>query len=167
MLFLKHSHSYIFAPGFQVTYSNGNITTHGQTFPEVYEFHIKPHEYIVKVGINSGWLIDRLTFYTNTGSKHGPYGGPGGGSHTIVPPSEENCTYGHLAYVKGSVVESQGSKAIAHLTFVWGYYDYKSKLADRQQKQPQKAGCYHRKFSFQTGANFVDIVSTAHIMSTQ
>ena len=111
--------------GMQVTYSNGTTTTHGETScDEVHEFRLESDEYIVKVDVSSGWMVDRLTFYTNTGHQYGPYGGPGGGSHSALPPIGENAMYGHLAFIKGKIVQSYGTKGITYLTFVWGYYDF-------------------------------------------
>ena len=78
----------------------------------------------MKVGVNSGYLIDRLTFYTNLGHQYGPYGGPGGGSDTALPPDEEHCLHGHLAFIKGKVVHTDYQDEFTFLTFVWGYFDY-------------------------------------------
>ncbi len=57
-------------------YSDGSVNQHGQTdFDEVNEFHLEDDERIIRVDINSGWMIDKLTFYTNKGRVYGPYGG--------------------------------------------------------------------------------------------
>ncbi len=45
-----------------------------------------------------------------------------GGNEWIVAPPEGKCSY--LAWVAGAVVETQGSRGINRLQFVWAYYDW-------------------------------------------
>ena len=88
---------------------------------EHHEFHLEKNERIVKVDVNSGWMIDRLSFYTNKKDEngdpkcYGPYGGDGGGFYTETPPG----SYGFLAGISAAVVYSQGEEGITRLQFAW------------------------------------------------
>ena len=89
-----------------------------------HEFHLEENEKIVKVEVNSGWMIDKLTFYTNKKGadgkpkSYGPYGGDGGSFSEESPAG----SYGFLAGVAGAVVKSQGEAGITRLQFVWRTY---------------------------------------------
>lgn len=91
---------------------------------EHHEFHLESNERIVKVDVNSGWMIDRLSFYTNKKDEngdpkcYGPYGGDGGGFYAETPPG----SYGFLAGVGVAVVSSQGEEGITRLQFAWRTY---------------------------------------------
>ena len=91
---------------------------------EHHEFHLEKNERIVKVDVNSGWMIDRLSFYTNKKDEngdpkcYGPYGGDGGGFYTETQPG----SYGFLAGIGAAVVDSQGEEGITRLQFAWRVY---------------------------------------------
>ena len=91
---------------------------------EHHEFHLEKNERIVKVDVNSGWMIDRLSFYTNKKDEngdpkcYGPYGGDGGGYYTETQPG----SYGFLAGIGAAVVDSQGEEGITRLLFAWRAY---------------------------------------------
>lgn len=77
---------------------------------------LEPNEYIVKVVIGAGWLIDRLGFVTNTGRTWGPFGGPGGSEYTECAPE------GVLSYlwdINCDTVRTQGEDAIHNLNLRW------------------------------------------------
>ncbi|RUS87062.1 hypothetical protein EGW08_005138 [Elysia chlorotica] len=76
----------------------------------------EPEEYVVKVLLSSGYLIDRLAFVTNTGRTLGPFGGTGGGDHTEVAPQ---ASMAYLYDINCAEVETQGSLAIYNLMFRW------------------------------------------------
>ena len=76
----------------------------------------EPGEYVVKVMVNSGYLIDRLGFVTNSGRELGPYGGPGGGEHTEVAPEGGQA---YLYDINCGETITQGLPAIYNLMFRW------------------------------------------------
>lgn len=76
----------------------------------------EPGECVVKVTVNSGFLIDRLTFVTNTGRTVGPFGGPGGGKHKEAAPKG---AFAYLYDINCDECETQGSPAIYNLMFRW------------------------------------------------
>ena len=51
---------------------------HGGAGGKESSFTLSPGEHINRIVGRSGKFIDQLTFYTNLGNKHGPYGGNGG-----------------------------------------------------------------------------------------
>ena len=111
--------------GLRIFYSNGKEVTYGgDTAQEHYEFHLGENEKIVKVNVQSGWMIDRLSFYTNKRDadgrlrEYGPYGGGGGGFYSECPAG----SYGYLVGVSGSEVQSQGELGITRLQFAWKTY---------------------------------------------
>uniref|UniRef100_A0A0B7AN37 BTB domain-containing protein n=1 Tax=Arion vulgaris TaxID=1028688 RepID=A0A0B7AN37_9EUPU len=84
---------------------------HGQHIVE-----LEPDEFIIKVVLGSGYLIDRLGFETSRGRVFGPFGGPGGSDRTELAPS------GALSYlfdINCDSVITQGSEAIFNLMFRW------------------------------------------------
>ena len=89
-----------------------------------HEFHLEENEKIVKVKIRCGWMIDRLTFYTNKKDKdgkpksYGPYGGNGGSFSAQSAPE----SFGYLCGVSGAVVRSRREAGITRLQFVWRSY---------------------------------------------
>ena len=103
--------------GLQTFYSNGESSLNGgdDATSEVEEFQLEDSERIVKVQVNSGWLVDHLEFHTNKDRILGPYGGPGGNSYTEEPRG----LFGYLAYIKGAVVFTQGKLGITSLRLVW------------------------------------------------
>ena len=104
---------------------------------EHHEFHLEKNERIVKVDVNSGWMIDRLSFYTNKKDEngypqcYGPYGGNGGAFYTETPPG----SYGFLAGIGAAVVDSQGEEGITRLQFAWRAYVLPGDL------EPKKSRC--------------------------
>lgn len=103
--------------GLQTFYSNGETSLYGgqDTTSEVEEFHLKDGERIVKVDINSGWMIDHLKFHTNKSRVLGPYGGPGGSSYSEEPRG----AFGFLGYIKGAVALTQEKLGIIKFCLVW------------------------------------------------
>ena len=89
-----------------------------------HEFHLEENEKIVKAEIRCGWMIDRLTFYTNKKDRdgkpksYGPYGGNGGSFSAVSAPA----SFGYLCGVSGAVVQSHGEAGITRLQFVWRSY---------------------------------------------
>ena len=103
--------------GLQTFYSNGESSLNGSqdAASEIEEFQLEDGERIVKIQVNSGWMVDHLEFHTNKGRILGPYGGPGGNSYTEEPKG----LFGFLAYIKGAVVFTQGKLGITSLRLVW------------------------------------------------
>ena len=89
-----------------------------------HEFHLEENEKIVKAEIQCGWMIDRLTFYTNKKDEdgkpksYGPYGGNGGSFRAESAPE----SFGYLCGVSGAVVRPHGEAGITRLQFVWRSY---------------------------------------------
>ena len=116
----------------------GIYNSTAQEHHEHHEFHLEENERIVKVDVNSGFMIDKLTFYTNKKDEdgnpksYGPYGGSGGGFHSETPPG----SYGYLAGVSGAVVMSQGEAGITRLQFVWRSYIFPG-----DDRKPQRGFC--------------------------
>ena len=121
--------------GLKVCYKDGKAMVFGQdcggTYAETarddhvhHEFHLEENEKIVKAEIQCGWMIDRLTFYTNKKDKdgkpksYGPYGGNGGSPSPECAPA----SFGYLCGVSGAVVRSCGEAGITCLQFVWRSY---------------------------------------------
>ncbi|GFN77000.1 kelch-like protein 20 [Plakobranchus ocellatus] len=77
---------------------------------------LNPDEFIVKVTVSSGFLIDRLAFMTSSGRTLGPFGGPGGGEHTEETPE---APMSYLYDINFDEVVTQGSFAIYNLMFRW------------------------------------------------
>ena len=130
--------------GIEVYYSNDKSVMHGgSTAEEQYEFHLGDNERIVKVEVQSGWMIDRLTFYSNKfengqAKKYGPYGGPGGGEYSETPPG----SFGFLSWIKGSVVETQGSLGITRLKFKWKTYFFPGDDANSDEDEDEDSSSY-------------------------
>ena len=88
---------------------------------EHHEFHLEKNERIVKVDVNSGCMIDRLSFYTNKKDEngdpkcYGPYGGNGGRLYTETPP----WSHGFLAGISATDLRGEG---INRLQFAWRTY---------------------------------------------
>ncbi len=105
----------------EVHYSNGEKRLHGcNEFDDIHEFTLGDNERIIKVEPQAGWMIDSLTFFTNKGVQHGPFGGHGGDLGPEDCPPEG--TNGYLAGVAGNSVYSYGAPAIRRLRFKWAYY---------------------------------------------
>ena len=121
--------------GLKVYYKDGKTMVFGQDCGGTYaenaqdehvhhEFYLEENERIVKAEIQCGWMIDRLTFYTNKKDKdgkpkrYGPYGGNGGSFSAESAPE----SFGYLCGVSGAVVQSQGEAGITRLQFVWRLY---------------------------------------------
>ncbi|CAG5129710.1 unnamed protein product, partial [Candidula unifasciata] len=95
----------------ELVYRKGNCPGDCQHLVE-----LERGEYIVKVTVGSGFLIDRLGFETNQGRVFGPFGGPGGEEYT------ESCPSGSLSYlydINCDAVDTQGSEAILNLVLRW------------------------------------------------
>ena len=98
-------------------YSNGESSLNGgdDATSEVEEFQLEDSERIVKVQVNSGWLVNHLEFHTNKGIILGPYGGSMGDWYTEEPKG----LFGFLAYIKGAVVPTHEKLAITSQRLVW------------------------------------------------
>ena len=108
--------------GILINYSNGKKTMHGgDKFRECHSFTLSRNERIQRVELNTGWMIDGLTFWTNMRKKYGPYGGSGGNKVEEVAPA----VCGYLAHLTGCVVDDQDAPGIRRLAFVWGSFDYR------------------------------------------
>ncbi|KAH9498980.1 hypothetical protein Btru_004127 [Bulinus truncatus] len=83
---------------------------------EHYFVELEPDEFIVKVNIGSGTLIDRLGFETNSGRICGPFGGVGGGKHTEKAP---DGSFSYLYDINCDSVTTQGSDAVHNLLLRW------------------------------------------------
>ncbi|CAL4240635.1 unnamed protein product, partial [Meganyctiphanes norvegica] len=104
--------------GLGLFFSDGNKKMYGnQETQETYEFNINPEERIVKIEASSGWMVDCLSFITNTGNKYGPYGGDGGDKKVFSAPN----SFGFLTGFVGTVVHTQESEAITFLQPIWTY----------------------------------------------
>lgn len=117
-VYYKDDNPMIFGHGCGGTYAD---TAQDQ---EHHEFHLEGNEKIIKVDIQSGWMIDQLTFYSNKKDedgkpkRYGPYGGTGGSFSSESPVG----SFGFLAGVAGAVVKSQGEAGITRLQFAWRSY---------------------------------------------
>ena len=105
--------------GLKVFYSDGTTKQEGIESGSNKSFHLDHSERIVKVVSGSGWVIDSFTFYTNTGSVFGPYGGPGGGKRDNEPPENRR---GFLHGIEGSVVDFYEVPAFARFAFKWSCF---------------------------------------------
>lgn len=113
--------------GLKIFYSEGGPMTFGCTSDEAQEHHkfqLEENEKITKVEVNSGWMIDQLTFYTNKKDDgkpriYGPFGGDDGFFSSETPVG----SYGFLAGVAGAVVKRLGKpRIITRLQFAWRSY---------------------------------------------
>ncbi|XP_013065888.2 kelch-like protein 12 [Biomphalaria glabrata] len=77
---------------------------------------LEPNEFIIKVNIGSGWLIDSLCFHTTLGKVYGPFGGVGGGIHEEIAPRDSPSYLFDMGYQS---VITQGSPAIYNLCLRW------------------------------------------------
>ena len=82
-----------------------------------HELTLEKNERITGVGVGCGWLIDRLTFYTNRGRTFGPWGGDGGNTHPVEKPKDEQL--GSLIGFEGWNVHDQEELTITDLKFIW------------------------------------------------
>lgn len=87
---------------------------------ESHQFELEPNEFIIKVVIGSGYLIDRLGFTTNLGRNYGPFGGPGGSEKQEKAPFEMKS---YLYDINCSRTVTQGSDAIYNLMLRWIVYE--------------------------------------------
>lgn len=69
--------SYLLTSGETITINHGGTGGTPSTIP------LKDGEYITRIDGRAGSYIDQITFYTNLGSKFGPYGGSGGSEFSI------------------------------------------------------------------------------------
>ncbi|KAI8779151.1 kelch-like protein 1 [Biomphalaria glabrata] len=83
---------------------------------EHYFVELEPEEFIIKVVVGSGYLIDRLGFETNLGRVCGPFGGIGGGKNTEKAP---DGSFSYLFDINCDSVTAQGSDAIHNLILRW------------------------------------------------
>ena len=93
----------------------------GDHYEYVDAFQLEKDEKITSLKVNSGVMIDGLTFCTSKGRTLGPYGGSGGGAKTEKPPQEG--VSGFLTGLRGIVVYNRDDLAIRKLGFKWAYYD--------------------------------------------
>ena len=112
----------MFSSGYDVRYNNGYTVHHGgQDFGyETYQFELEEDEMVISLEINSGWLIDQVTFKTSKNRVLGPYGGPGGG-HSLNAHSGRDVMGGYLVCMNGAVVQDQEAPAITCLKFQWAH----------------------------------------------
>ena len=112
----------MFWPGYDVRYNNGYTVHHGgQDFGyETYTFELEEDEMVISLEINSGWLIDQVTFKTSKNRTLGPYGGPGGG-RMHNGHSGRGEMGGYLVCMNGAVVHDLGAPAISSLRFQWAH----------------------------------------------
>ena len=89
---------------------------------KIHQVSLEHNERIVDVELQTGWLIDRITFVSDQGRRFGPFGGNGGAARQIMKPSRDQN--GFLKYIKGCVGHSQGGTVICQFQLVWGYYQY-------------------------------------------
>ncbi len=69
-------------------------------------FNLNEGEYINRIEVRSGSLIDSLTFYTSWGNRYGPYGGTAGSQQTpIVAAAPINGFFGR----SGSLLDAFGA----------------------------------------------------------
>ncbi len=106
-------------------YSNGEKVLYGGNHYEQDEkFKVEEGEKLVKVKVHSGVMVNGITFYTSTGRKIGPLGGPSAsgreGPDDGPPPGSVS---GYLTGIKGIVVHNRGDLAVRQLRFKWAYYD--------------------------------------------
>ena len=105
--------------GLKIFYNGGKKVKFGSDSDQSdhHEFHLDKDERIVKVEVRSGYMIDRLTFYSNkkdedgSPKSYGPYGGEGGDIYFETPPG----SYGFLAGIAATIVHSQGEEGISLL----------------------------------------------------
>src|SRR6218665_2369006 len=113
--------------GIKVFYNIGEPVLHGsdeyrsKDRTEDGEFHLGPGEEIVSINARAGWMIDQLEFTTNHGNVFGPFGGYGGSSDRYST-SDYSSISGYLAYITGTVDNTDSELAVRNLSFVWGFH---------------------------------------------
>jgi len=107
--------------GLKVTYCNHAIHNAGTCSGKSEKFTLEKGEYIEKVEVRSDQVVQELTFHTNKGKQHGPFGGHGrmlkdkkGGVHNLHAPRRDMCLCGFLG---------RQSKLIDALALRWGPTD--------------------------------------------
>ncbi|ESO13182.1 hypothetical protein HELRODRAFT_159813 [Helobdella robusta] len=110
--------------GITLTYEDRTTIDHGLNVehPEgVHEFKLKDGDYINRIDYRAGFLIDQITFHTNSGLKYGPYGGVGGSEGSFTPRKKG----GFFASICGQVAMSHNIPVVRKTRFCWGYLDTK------------------------------------------
>lgn len=116
--------------GLEVFYSNNSTGLYGvKSRRKQNEIFLRENEKIVKVEVQSGTLINSLTFYTNKKDSYGglksyrgfcpDYHGSCQGSHVTVRGQSPPGICGFLAGVAGEISEFQGQPCITRLQFAW------------------------------------------------
>jgi len=128
--------------GLKLSFSNGEKVSIGNNDgPDHYSVTLQEGERIIKAQVQSGWLIDALTFHTDKECVLGPYGGDGGalrdmdGINGVYLQGKPQVKYGFLAGVEGTIVDTQGSEAITNLSFVWVRYHHTTVQSVLQERR--------------------------------
>ncbi|XP_021373265.1 kelch-like protein 12 [Mizuhopecten yessoensis] len=111
--------------GLTFRYSDNTVTQGGLAADSPYctkveSFTLQDCEYITKVVIKSGWMMDSIKFETNFGKSYGPWGGPGGGERICVAP---NGAIGYLHSFAGIDINSGGCSAVHRVRLGWATLD--------------------------------------------
>ena len=88
---------------------------------EKHEVKLTDGEVITKVTSSSGWMVDQVTFTTNFGKVHGPFGGLGGSEKSCNPKRTKQDCYLHS--ITGASVRTQEKLGIVDLAFRWVSFD--------------------------------------------
>lgn len=107
--------------GLTFRYSDNTILTGGleadsHNCTKVESFKLQESEYITRVIIHSGWMMDSIKFETNLGKSYGPWGGDGGGERICVSP---NGRVGCLHSFAGVDINSGGCSAVHRVRLGW------------------------------------------------
>ncbi|XP_033760208.1 kelch-like protein 28 [Pecten maximus] len=102
------------------TVLQGGLEADSHYCTKVESFALQDSEYITRVVVKSGWMMDSIKFETNFGKSYGPWGGSGGGERTCVAP---NGTVGYLHSFAGIDINSGGSSAVHRVRLGWATLD--------------------------------------------
>ncbi|XP_021345749.1 kelch-like protein 12 [Mizuhopecten yessoensis] len=108
--------------GLTFRYSDNTVTQGGLAagFPfctKVESFTLQDCEYITKVVITSGWMINNIKFETNFGKSYGPWGGEDGKEHICVAPNR------YLHSFAGININFDGCSAVHQVRLGWATLD--------------------------------------------
>ena len=90
--------------------------------PDHYQMRLEKGENVIGAQVNSGWLIDQMTFKTDKGRVLGPYGGDGGGERPEEEPIKARG-FGYLVGINCELAYTQGRYALTGLAFRWLVYE--------------------------------------------
>ncbi|XP_060065475.1 actin-binding protein IPP-like [Ylistrum balloti] len=102
------------------TVLQGGLPADSQYCSKVESFVLEDCEYITKVVMKTGWMIDNIKFETNFGKSYGPWGGTGGSERICVAPYG---TVGILHSFAGIDINSGGSSAVHRVRLGWATLD--------------------------------------------